>query len=451
MPTTEADQRIVISISELNRCVRELLDGSFLPLWVEGESSNFARPTSGHMYFSLKDANAQVRCAMFRNRNQSLAFRPENGMQVLAKVRVSLYEPRGEFQLIAEEMEEAGDGALRRAFEALKKRLAEEGLFDAERKRPIPELPEQIGVITSPTGAAVRDVLSVLQRRFPAIPVVVYPVPVQGEAAAPAIVKAIRLASERNECDVLLLVRGGGSLEDLWAFNEESVARAIVASTIPIVCGVGHEIDVTIADFTADVRAPTPSAAAELITPDQYGYLQAFADYEDRLTTLVQKKIIHHEQQLRWLQKRLEQQHPLVRLQQQYQRLDGLEQRLLRALQHRLRHQHNRLSHLTTRLLSQSPAILINNHHLRLANLEHRLYQAMGRQLEQRKHKLATLCRTLNAMSPLSVLSRGYSILSRGDDGQVITESGQVKESDRINARLHKGGLVCRVEKIIEP
>ena len=254
-------ERTVYSVSELNQTIRGLLESEFPLIWVEGEISNLAQPSSGHMYFSLKDESAQVRCAMFRGRNQFLRFTPENGQKVVIRARVSLYEARGEFQLIAEHMEDAGAGALQRAFEELKARLAAEGLFDESLKQDIPELPTRIGVITSPTGAAIRDVLSVLQRRFPAIPVLVYPVPVQGDGAAEKIVATLQLASKRKDCDVLLLVRGGGSLEDLWSFNEEIVARAIVASEIPVVCGVGHEVDFTIADFAADVRAPTPSAA----------------------------------------------------------------------------------------------------------------------------------------------------------------------------------------------
>lgn len=259
--------REVFTVSQLNDEVRALLENQFPLIWVEGEISNLARPASGHLYFSLKDDAAQVRCAMFKMRNRLLDFQPENGQQVLLRTRVSLYPARGEFQLIVEHMEAAGDGALRRQFELLKRRLSEEGLFDPESKLPLPMVPERLGVITSPTGAAIRDILSVLKRRFPGIPVLIYPVPVQGAEAPAAIVKALRTAAARHECDLLIMARGGGSLEDLWAFNDEAVARAMHACPIPIVSGIGHEIDFTIADFVADQRAPTPSAAAELVSP----------------------------------------------------------------------------------------------------------------------------------------------------------------------------------------
>ena len=303
-------QREVFSVARLNREARAILEGHFPLIWVEGELSNLARPSSGHLYFSLKDEQAQVRCAMFKPRNQLLGFKPDNGMQVLARARVSLYEGRGEFQLIIEHMEEAGDGALRRAFEQLKSKLAAEGLFDAAHKKPLPVLPRRIGVVTSPTGAAIRDILSVLKRRFPAIPVLVYPVPVQGQGAAEKIAGAIRLAAQHGECDVLIISRGGGSLEDLWAFNEEVVARAIYDCALPVVSGVGHEIDFTIADFVADHRAATPSAAAEMVSPDQADWLQQLRGFELRLTQLLRAMLGRNRQQLVWLEQRLQQQEP---------------------------------------------------------------------------------------------------------------------------------------------
>ncbi|MGA7800973.1 MAG: exodeoxyribonuclease VII large subunit, partial [Gammaproteobacteria bacterium] len=290
-PTVSLPQRDVYSVGRLNREVRAALEAGFALLWVEGELSNVARPASGHLYLTLKDAQAQVRCAMFRNRCQFLGFTPQNGMQVLVRARVSLYEPRGDFQLIIEHMEEAGDGALLRAFEALKQRLSKEGLFEEARKRPIPTLPRRVGVVTSPIGAAIRDILSVLRRRFPALPVLIYPVPVQGTDAAPQIAAAVRRASERADCDVLIVTRGGGSLEDLWAFNEELVARAIHDSAIPVVSGVGHEIDFTIADFVADRRAPTPSAAAELVSPDQAEWLAQLRALDARLLQRLQRHL----------------------------------------------------------------------------------------------------------------------------------------------------------------
>jgi len=262
--------RDVYTVSRLNQTARQLLEQGLPRIWLEGELSNLSRPSSGHLYFTLKDSRAQIRGAMFRNRNQLLRFRPQEGMQMLVRCRISLYEPRGDYQLIAESMEEAGDGALQRAFEELKRKLDLEGLLRAEHKQPLPLLPRRIGVVTSPSGAAIRDVLSVLKRRFPAIPVMVYPVPVQGKEAGREIAAMLHRAGERRECDVLILTRGGGSLEDLWAFNEEVVARAIHDCPVPVISAVGHEVDFTIADFVADQRAPTPSAAAELASPDQY-------------------------------------------------------------------------------------------------------------------------------------------------------------------------------------
>ena len=261
--------RDIYSVSRLNREVRALIENNFPSVWVQGEISNLARPASGHIYFSLKDENAQVRCAMFRNSNRLLKFKPTDGMQVLVRASAGLYENRGDYQLIVDHMEEAGAGLLQRRFEELKTKLAQEGLFDTEHKQDIPSFPDRIGIITSPSGAAVRDVLSVLNRRFPGIPVLIYPIPVQGDDAPPQIVRMINKACQHNDCDVLILTRGGGSLEDLWAFNDERVARAVFDCQIPLVCGVGHEIDFTIADFVADVRAPTPSAAAELVSPDR--------------------------------------------------------------------------------------------------------------------------------------------------------------------------------------
>lgn len=441
--------RNIITVSELNQNVRKLLENEFPLIWVEGEISNLSQPASGHIYFSLKDAQAQVSCAMFKGRKQFLRFAPENGQQVLVRARVSLYEPRGNFQLIAEHMEESGDGALLRAFEELKAKLAKEGLFDQEIKFPIPELPERIGVITSGTGAAIRDVLSVLKRRFPAIPVLVYPVPVQGDNAAPAITKALALASERKDCDVLLLVRGGGSLEDLWAFNEEIVARAIVDCEIPVISGIGHEVDFTIADFVADQRAPTPSAAAELISPDQDSYLQAFAWYREQLEQILSGKIERYHEQLEWLKKRLNQQHPISYLQQQSQRLDDLQQRLILAWQYTSRLQKHRLEHLVVRMFSASPERDVLDKQQDLSHLLHRLQQAYQHLFTHKKQQLALLSRTLQAISPLETLSRGYAIVT-DESGHTLTQSGQARMGETILTRLHKGRLISRVEKIIK-
>jgi len=439
-------ERKIFQISELNQSVKKLLEGEFPLIWVEGEISNLACPASGHIYFTLKDSKAQVSCAMFKGRNQFLRFNPENGIQVLIRTRVSLYEPRGNYQLIAEHMEAAGDGALLRAFEELKARLAKEGLFDEHLKLPIPELPRRIGVITSATGAAIQDVLSVLERRFPAIPVLVYPVPVQGEAAAPAIVNTLQLASTRKDCDVLLLVRGGGSLEDLWAFNEESVARAIAECELPVISGVGHEVDTTIADFVADHRAPTPSAAAELISPDQQTYLGNYIYYQQRLTQLIKEKIQRYHEQLNWLKLRLKQRHPVSYLEQQSQRLDELQQRLLAAWQYTLREQEHQLEQLTNRLFASSPDYQIELGSRKLAELGLRLKQSTLYLVNNKKQQLASLSRTLHAVSPLQTLARGYAIAS-DSSGNPISEYTQVKAGDQLNIKLHKGTIQSTVTK----
>jgi exodeoxyribonuclease VII large subunit len=441
-----APARDVYTVSRLNREARLLLETSLPLLWVEGEISNLARPSSGHLYFSLKDAAAQVRCAMFRLRNQYLAFTPKDGMQVLARVRVSLYEGRGEFQLIVEHMEEAGDGALRRAFDELKRRLAAEGLFEEARKRPLPPWPRRIGVITSPTGAAIRDILSVLRRRFPSLPVLLYPVPVQGAGAGAEIARRIRQASQRAECDVLILARGGGSLEDLWAFNEEVVARAVHDCAIPVVVGVGHEIDFTIADFVADRRAPTPSAAAELVSPNGEECLERVLRLEARLLGLTQDRFARKGEHLGWLVQRLQQQHPGQRLQRRAQRLDEIEQRLLHAQRAHLRHARARLGELTAQLHRYLPIDALARLEARRENLAQRLHNALQLALERRRQRLAAAGRALDTVSPLATLGRGYAIVTRAADGTVVRAAREVEIGERVAARLAEGSLLCRVE-----
>ncbi|MGH8269945.1 MAG: exodeoxyribonuclease VII large subunit, partial [Steroidobacteraceae bacterium] len=355
-PGTEPDAapgRSVYTVSRLNKEVRTMLERGLGVIWVEGELSNFAQPSSGHWYFSLKDRDAQVRCAMFRLKNAALGFTPKAGQQVIARGRVSLYEPRGEYQLIVDHLEEAGLGALQREFERLKAKLAAEGLFASERKRGLPRFPRRIAVVTSPTGAAVRDVLNILARRFPPAAVLVYPTPVQGAAAAPAIAQALQLASARMDCDVLILARGGGSLEDLWAFNDEQVARAIRACAIPVVTGIGHEIDFTIADFAADARAPTPSGAAELVAPDRVACLEALARMESRMTACMRRELRVVSSRFASVGARLKQAHPGMRLVHQAQRLDDLEQRLTSAAHAVLHTRRHRLGEVYTRLVQR--------------------------------------------------------------------------------------------------
>ncbi|ROQ19844.1 exodeoxyribonuclease VII large subunit [Marinimicrobium koreense] len=442
-PTTTSE-RPIFSVSQLNRRAKQLLETHLPLIWVEGEISNFARPSSGHWYFTLKDDQAQVRCAMFRGRNQQVRFNPQQGQQVLLRARVSLYENRGDYQLIAEHMEEAGAGALQRAFEALKHKLAQEGLFDPARKRPIPALPRHIGVITSASGAAVRDILTVLQRRFPSIPVTLVPVPVQGKEAAPAIVEALSLANRSGLFDVLILGRGGGSLEDLWPFNEEVVARAIAASDLPVISAVGHEVDVTIADFVADLRAPTPSAAAELVVPDASEWLVRFRSYEQRLTQLTRRRLQAEQQHLQHLSKRLR--HPGERLQQQSQRLDSLELRLRRVMQQRLGQARQRLDNLAARQKAQRPEPQLRQWQTRIEQLRQRLNRQMQQTLKQQRQRLSEAGRLLHGVSPLNTLERGYAIV-HNDAGEVIRDAAQVKPGERIRTRVAAGEILSRVEE----
>ncbi|MGB1582064.1 MAG: exodeoxyribonuclease VII large subunit, partial [Nevskiales bacterium] len=349
------DNRLIYSVSSLIQEARECLELSFPLLWVEGEISNFSQPASGHWYFTLKDSQAQIRCAMFKGRNRLVDINPQQGDQVLVRGRIGIYQARGEFQMVVEHMEDAGAGALQRAFEQLKAKLQKEGLFNDDHKQPLPARPQRIGVITSATGAAIRDILSVLRRRYPIAEVIIYPVPVQGDAAAPALVRALQTAEQRNECEVLILARGGGSLEDLWAFNEETVAQAIYACPIPTVSGVGHEVDFTIADFVADQRAPTPSAAAEMVSPDIQDWTRQLLLRLQQLQRSQQNQLASRTQNLQWLQHRLLQQHPGKRLEQHMQRLDEVEQRLARSQAQTLQRQEQRLSQLKSSLRALSP------------------------------------------------------------------------------------------------
>ncbi|MCK4869720.1 MAG: exodeoxyribonuclease VII large subunit [Gammaproteobacteria bacterium] len=390
------DKTNIYSVSELNTAVRELLEDNFPLIWVSAEISNFMQPKSGHMYLTLKDQLAQVRCAMFRGRNSRLNFTPENGMQVLVQAQLSLYEPRGDYQLIIQHMEPAGEGLLRQKFEQLKRKLEAEGLFAETAKQGLPTYPTCIGIITSPTGAALRDIISVTKRRAPNIPLIVYPTQVQGDNAKNEIVKAINAANQDEKCDALIITRGGGSLEDLWPFNEEIVARAIFASKIPIISGVGHEIDFTIADFVADQRAPTPSAAAELICPDNKELLNTLDYLNKKLNRAFLTNLQHLKLHLEHLVKRL--QHPGKRLQQYSQQLDYLEQRLQQNINN-----------------------LLNNKRANIQNLT----------------------RNLDALSPLATLNRGYAIATTMDN-KIIRDSREVKKNEQINLRLKKGTIICR-------
>jgi len=461
-----APARDVYSVSRLNREVRVLLERGLGVLWVEGELSNFSQPASGHWYFSLKDRDAQLRCAMYRVKNSLVGFTPRAGMQVLVRGRISLYEPRGEFQLIIEHLEEAGVGALRREFERLKSRLAAEGLFAPERKRALPRFPRRIGVITSPAGAALRDILKILARRYPPAGVLIYPSAVQGAAAVPTLVGALATASARAECDVLLLARGGGSLEDLWAFNDERVARAIHACVLPVVSGVGHEIDFTIADFVADARAPTPSAAAEMVVPDRHACLEALARTAQRMQAGMRRELRAVRARLETVGRRLGREHPGVRLQQQMQRLDDLSQRLGGSTRGTLHREGQRLAELRARLQQHSPrhalggwgarnqslqlrlARAMNEHRTRAAaratQLQARLERAASERLLRSEQRLALAQRALDAVSPLATVRRGFAIVKRSD-GTVLTDATTVAIGEEIEASLARGSLTARV------
>jgi exodeoxyribonuclease VII large subunit len=418
-PAVQTTEREVFSPSQLVRMARSVLEDAFPLIWVEGEISNFVRAASGHMYFVLKDAQAAVRCAMFRTRSAYLRFKPADGMRVLARARVGLYEARGEFQLVVEHLEEAGEGALLRAFAQLKAKLAAEGLFDPATKRAIPRLPRRIGVVTSPGGAAVHDVLSVLARRFPLAQVEILPVPVQGKDAPPAIVAMLAAASKTRRHDVLLLTRGGGSLEDLWAFNDEAVARAIRACAIPVVSAVGHEIDFTIADFAADLRAPTPSAAAELLVPDAGEIRRALDHVRARLDQWVRHR-------LHALAQRGD--HALARLRAQHPR-------------QRLRAGSERLAHLHARLQRLHPAGTLARHADALRTGIERLRLRFAQRLQAREMQLSELARALNAVSPLATLQRGYAILIDRDTGNVVRGVETSRHARRFSARLADGEI----------
>jgi len=443
--------RQIYSVTELNREARLTVESGLGIVWVEGEISNLARPASGHMYWTLKDENAQLRCAMFRQRNRDLDFEPRNGQQILARGRVSIYEARGEFQLIVDFAEPAGEGLLRRRFEALKRKLAAEGLFDEARKRPLPSLPERIGVVTSPSGAAVRDVLTVLARRFPAIPVLIYPTAVQGESAAAEIANTLALASRRRDCDLLILARGGGSLEDLWAFNEEVVARAVVALDIPVIVGVGHEVDVTIADLAADRRAPTPSGAAELAVPDCREWLAALAGIEQRLAAGVSRLVVQAQRHSDALAHRLNRAHPGIRLQQLDQRLDELDGRLRRLLLGTVRDRRAALSTLSAALRGAAPRAQIGQLAERCHWASRALRLAVTELLGAHQNRLGSIARALQSVSPLATLERGYSIATRAEDGRVLTDVSEVVPGSGVRIRLHRGSFDATVSEIRKP
>ena len=439
--STPAPPRQVFTPTALNRLVRDLLEDALPSLWVEGEISNLARPASGHIYFSLKDAGAQIRCAMFRGNSRTLRFVPRDGTHVLLRGRIGLYEPRGDYQLIVEHMEEAGEGALQREFEHLKRKLAEEGLFDATRKRALPRFPRRIGILSSPSGAAVRDVLSVLRRRFPLADVEILPVPVQGKEAPAAILTMFQRAERAERYDVLLLTRGGGSLEDLWAFNDEALVRAVASSRVPVVSAVGHEVDFSLTDFAADLRAATPSVAAELLVPDRDELLGTLTLLARRADLRVTRQLQSIAQGLDHLGRRLHAQRPQRRLDRGHERMQSLRQRLLRAqpwspLRERMRN-------LATRLERGDPRHRLPHARQALARNHSRLQAAWDGYAHSRRARLEALARALHAVGPLATLERGYAIVT-SPDGSVIRSAASVEPGATVNVRFIDGVVRLR-------
>mgnify|MGYP000439021441 FL=1 len=439
----------IYSVSQLNQSVRLMLENQLGAVWLTGEISNFSQPVSGHWYLSLKDENAQVRCAMFRMKNLRVSFRPTNGMQVLVRANVSLYEPRGDYQLIIESMHLAGEGLLMQQFEALKLKLAAEGLFAQHLKKNLPHFSKAVGIITSKTGAALQDILHILQRRDPSLKIIIYPTAVQGKDAATEIAQMIELANQRQEVDVLIVGRGGGSLEDLWCFNEEMVARAIFHSHLPVISAVGHETDVTIADFVADVRAPTPSAAAELVSRNQTELLQQLQYRRQRLEIALDRLFAEKQQKLRHLSLRLHNQHPQAQLRIQQQLITQLSHRLQQSLRHRWQKTAENLTALSMRLYKNPLPLRLQQYEQQLAQLKVRLNSHMNLTLSLQQKQLAHLCGKLDSLSPLKVLARGYSI-TQNQQNLTIRSMKDVNVGEQIKTRLPDGDIISQVIRLEE-
>ncbi|QYJ79840.1 exodeoxyribonuclease VII large subunit [Shewanella acanthi] len=445
----QADNNNVYTVSRLNGEVRQILEGQLGRIWLNGEISNFSSPSSGHWYLTLKDHFSQIRCAMFKGKNQNVRFKPVNGQQVLVRGAISVYEPRGDYQLLIESMLPAGDGLLAQQYEALKLKLAAQGLFAADTKRELPKNIQRIGVITSPTGAAVRDVLHVLARRDPSIEVIIYPTQVQGENADLNICQAINIANQRLEVDVLLLTRGGGSLEDLWCFNSEALAHTIYNSALPVVSAVGHEVDTTISDYVADVRAPTPSAGAELLSQDSENKSQRLATVLSRLKQSASHYQLKQERRLSLLEHRLQRLDPKRNLQQFEQRFDEMQLRLESALSQRLHLMARRHQLLASRLEQQSPKHKLDLETNRLSYLASRLQDAMQDKLHQSEQRIKYVAHQLATVSPLATLSRGYSITTDSSN-QVIEDTAKLNIGDSIYTRLLQGKVVSTVTELIQ-
>ncbi|CAD5353595.1 exodeoxyribonuclease VII large subunit [Citrobacter freundii] len=437
----------IFTVSRLNQTVRLLLEQEMGQVWISGEISNFTQPSSGHWYFTLKDDTAQVRCAMFRNSNHRVTFRPQHGQQVLVRANITLYEPRGDYQIIVESMQPAGEGLLQQKYEQLKAKLQAEGLFDQQFKKTLPSPAHCVGVITSKTGAALHDILHVLKRRDPSLPVIIYPTAVQGDDAPGQIVRAIELANARGECDVLIVGRGGGSLEDLWSFNDERVARAIFASRIPVVSAVGHETDVTIADFVGDLRAPTPSAAAEIVSRNQLELLRQIQHGQQRLEMAMDYYLANRTRRFTQLNHRLQQQHPQLRLARQQTVLERLRQRMNFALENKIKQANQRQQRMLQRLNQQNPQPRIHRAQTRIQQLEYRLAENIRARLSEQRERFGNAVTHLEAVSPLATLARGYSVTTTSD-GTVLKKTKQARPGNLLTTRLNDGWVESEIKTV---
>ena len=438
----------IYTITRLNREVGQLLKDSFPTIWVEGEISNLAKPASGHFYFTLKDDNTQVRCAFFKNKQANLSFDLDHGIKVLAKATVSLYEGRGDYQLIIEQIEPAGAGALQIAFDALKQKLATEGLFDEKYKKILPKYPKTIGIITSETGAAIRDILSILKRRYPFGDLIIYPIPVQGENAAMAIAKKIKIAEKRNECDVFILTRGGGSLEDLWAFNEEIIAQTIFKIKTPIISGIGHEIDFTIADFVVDLRAATPSAAAELVSPDMNEVMQKLKNREKQLVRFQKQIIKNFKNYVEILFRKLPQ--PNQKLFELIQQTDEYCMHLIHNIEKEIASKRIMITESKNNLEKLNPMQIINQQIAYIRNIQLRFKGEIILFLEKIKNKISRLDDILKSISPISTLDRGYAIVSDSKTNKIVKNANHLKVGKKIHVKLATSEIDSTVDKIYE-
>lgn len=444
--SSPSTSRQILTVTKLNRLARTVLESEVGLIWLSAEISNFVSAASGHWYFTLKDNKAQVRAAMFKNTNRAVKQRPKEGDKVLVRASVGIYEARGDYQLIIEHMESDGEGALQQAYEALKAKLNAEGLFSVDRKRPMPEVINRIGVITSSTGAALHDVLSVLKRRSPQTEVIVYPSMVQGKTAPNQLINALRTANQRNEVDALLLTRGGGSLEDLWCFNNENLAREIAESQLTLISAVGHEVDFTIADFVADVRAPTPSAAAEILSQDTNALSESLEQYKQRLTRAMLQKLSHLAQQHKLQHQRLQSVHPQSKIQNQWQALDRLQLRLSHAINNKLAIENKRFEYVDNRLARQNPTERLNQAKARMIQTHKVLCNNMKQLVNSKQQAFAAKVGLLQSVSPLSTLSRGYSITM--SNGKAVTSVDTVEENDILMSRVTDGEITSKIVEI---